>query len=86
MGQIVIVENITWDEATRNVIFTLIEHPSHTGTVTNQVEVTESGEFLLTYTMDWKFKGEGEDPLAAMSVKPAVIKSVQIIEEAAKAK
>ena len=35
--------------------------------------------------MDWKFKGEGEDPMAAMSIKPAVVKSVQIMEEAAAA-
>ncbi len=83
-GPIVVVENITWDETARLVTFAIVEHPSHTGVVTNQVEVTPEGQFLLTYTMDWKFQGEGEDPLAAMSIKPAVIKSVQVIEEAAK--
>ena len=78
-GQMIVVENVTWDEAERIFTFTLVEHPSHTGAITNQVDTVGEGEYSLTYKMDWKFKGEGEDPLTAIHVKPAVIKTVQII-------
>ena len=44
MGQIVVVENITWDEAERIVTFTIVDHPSHTGNVINQVETVGEGE------------------------------------------
>ena len=79
-GDNVIVEEITWDEATHLVVFKLIEHPSHTGSVINRVDIKGENDYVLTYRMEWTFKGEGEDPLAAMSVKPAVIKTVQVIE------
>ena len=84
-GSMTIVEEITWDEAEHLVVFTIVEHPSHTGTVINKVGIKGENDYELTYRMDWKFKGEGEDPMAEMSIKPAVIKSVQIMEAAAAA-
>ena len=84
-GTVNIVEEITWDEAEHLVVFKIIEHPSHTGSVINKVDIKGENDYELTYWMDWKFKGEGEDPLAAMTPKPAVIKSVQVMEAAAAA-
>ncbi len=83
VGDMAIVEEITWDLAERILTLTIVEHPSHTGIIINHVEVVSEGECLLTYKMDWKFKGEGEDPLAALHVKPAVLNSVKVIEAAA---
>ncbi len=48
----------------------------------NRVDVKGENENELTYEMDWKFKGEGEDPMDGTVIKGAVIKSVQIIEAA----
>ena len=66
----------------RSIVFKIIEHPSHTGQVINRVDVKGENEYELTYEMDWKFKGEGEDPMDGTVIKGAVIKSVQIIEAA----
>ena len=82
-----VVEEITWDEEKRLVDFKLIEHPTHTGNVINRVDVKGENEFVLFYAMDWTFKGEGVDPIAhaGSNIKPAVIKSVQMMEAAAAA-
>ena len=65
--QMTVLEEITWDEATHLVDFRIIEHPTHTGNVINKldVRVNEEGkeEVWVTFKMDWKFKGEGPDPL-----------------------
>ncbi len=82
MGPMVIIEDIQWDEPNRLIVFKIIEHPSHTGQVINRVDVKGENEYELTYEMDWKFKGEGEDPMDGTVIKGAVIKSVQIIEAA----
>ena len=83
-GVLTIVEEITWDEATRLVDFRIIEHPSHTGNVINRVDIktNESGEeeLWLTYEMNWAFKGEGADPMEGLIIKGAVVKSIEFIE------
>ena len=82
--EIEIVEEILWDEATGLVDFILIDHPSHTGHLTNKVEVrtNEEGqeEVWVTFRMEWIFKGEGEDPLGADMIKGGVVKTVAYIE------
>ena len=75
-GDMTIVEEITWDESTHQVVFKIIEHPSHTGTMINVVDVKGENDYVLTFRMDWTYIGEGEDPLAAITPKPAVLKSV----------
>ena len=75
-----LTEEITWDDVAHVVDFRIMEHPTHTGDVYNRVEVKENGEIWLTFEMDWKFKGEGPDPLAAMTMEAPVKKSVDYIE------
>ena len=83
----VIVEEIVWDEATRLIDFIIIEHPSHSGHVTNQVDtkVAADGteELWLTFKMDWTFKGQGADPLGPDVIKNGVIGSCAQIEKVA---
>ncbi len=80
-----IVEEIVWDDATYLVDFRILEHPSHTGNVTNKIEKHEDGDLYLTYEMKWDFKGEGPDPMASMTIEKAVVNSIKVIEEAAAA-
>ena len=82
--EITTIEEITWDDATYFVDFKILEHPSHSGNVTNQIEEREDGLYL-TYEMKWDFKGEGADPMAAMTITKAVENSIKVIEEAAAA-
>ena len=82
--EMVIVEEIVWDEATHVVDFRILEHPSHTGNVINKIEKDENGDLILTYEMRWDFKGEGDDPMGGMVINKAVENSIKVIEEAAK--
>ena len=82
-GQMVILEEITWDESTHIVDFRILEHPSHTGNVINRIDLKKEGdsdEVWLTYEMNWVFKGEGADPLESMNLKVPVLKSIEYIE------
>ena len=51
----VVVEEITWDEANHLVDFKIIEHPSHTGNVINRIEIKGDNQIWLTYEMRWAF-------------------------------
>ena len=82
--EITTIEEITWDDAAHFVDFKILENPSHSGIVTNQIEEREDGLYL-TYEMKWDFKGEGADPMAAMTITKAVENSIKVIEEAAAA-
>ena len=83
-GPITILEEIVWDEATHTVDFRILEHPSHTGNVINRIDKSSEGELLLTFEMDWKFKGEGPDPMEGLIIKNAVCSSVKHIESQVK--
>ncbi len=74
-----VLEEITWNEADHLVDFKILEHPSHTGNVINRIDKHEDGTLWLTYRMDWKFKGEGPDPMEGMNIKGAVDSSLDSI-------
>ncbi len=83
--QMTVLEEITWDEATHLVDFRILEHPSHTGNVINKLDVKVNEEakeeVWVTFKMDWKFKGEGPDPLT-MKIQGAVEKTISVMESA----
>lgn len=81
--EINLVEEIVWSEAELYVDFRIIEHPSHTGNVINKIEKHDDGTLWLTFIMDWKFKGEGPDPMEGLHVKGGVESTIQHIESVA---
>lgn len=82
-GKITVVEEIVWDNENHTVDFRLLEHPTHTGNVLNIIEKRENGEIWITFIMDWKFKGEGNDPIPEDIIQRAVMNTVKEIEAAA---
>ncbi len=83
-NNVTIVEEIFWSEPDGVVDFRIMEHTSHTGNVLNKLHKSESGELLLTFEMNWVFKGEGPDPLGTtMDMSKPVLGTAKVIEEAA---
>ncbi|WP_119167595.1 AtaL-like protein [Algihabitans albus] len=53
--QLDLTERITRDARRLEVVFTLVDHPSYVGSVTNRIEPGRAGEAnRLTFTIDWR--------------------------------
>ncbi len=80
-----LLEKITVNETTREVCFTLIDHPVFTGSVINKIDIpAKDGEaLLLTFSLNWQPKNpelvENNTEVAEM-IKQAVLHTKALAE------
>lgn len=82
-GEFRLRERITQDEASRTVVYTLVEHPCFEGTVRNQVWELEGREdsVALEFDMDWRDRPGAPPP--AEDPSEMIRSSVEHIREIA---
>ncbi len=79
-------EVISYDDATRTVIFKLLDDPRHVGIVTNTV-FEEGGVVRVGFTMSWVPREGGDDttPETAVMIRRAVETTRDVCEAAHRA-
>lgn len=89
--EITVKERITYDEDSREVVFTLVEHPQFSGEVLNKIIVPPdnkpSDPVILEFILDWQPlnpQAPRDEPDMSETIREAVLHTKQLAEEKAK--